>query len=268
MKEKEERIRKMVAEGKISQEEAKKLLDALKESERKEEQRTNQMVEKTLKKKTSGLAIASLVLGGLAFCLFIFGGIGLPLGILAIIFGGIALKGIRKEGLKGKGMAAAGLILGIVGTFLSLLVVLALVFFQTAFLIGVDKIQKKKAKIEKVKAKLEALQGQKDQKQLVIDSNDHRLIFYEGKWEEKDKPRVHKINKTIICKDKLFKYPLPMSMTEDGIVEIKDTGVRCTDQEPTILISEKSEVTTSTTQLNFPGGRTKGTLPFVFLYEG
>jgi hypothetical protein len=56
---------------------------------------------------TSGLAIASLVLGILWIC-----GIG---SLLAIIFGGVAL-GVTKGGRKaGRGFAVAGLVLGIIG---------------------------------------------------------------------------------------------------------------------------------------------------------
>jgi uncharacterized membrane protein len=54
--------------------------------------------------RTSGMAIASLVLG-LLFCV--------PLaGVLAIIFGAIALSKTKTPGIGGKGMAIAGMILG------------------------------------------------------------------------------------------------------------------------------------------------------------
>jgi uncharacterized membrane protein YvbJ len=67
--------------------------------------------------RTSGMAIASLVLGILGFFLT------LP-SIFAIIFGGIALSQIGKNPeLKGKGLAIAGLVLGII------VVILAVVSF-------------------------------------------------------------------------------------------------------------------------------------------
>jgi len=59
--------------------------------------------------KTSGFAIAARVMGivGIIF----FG----PLAILAIIFGAIGISQIGKDpSLKGKGMAVAGLVLGII----------------------------------------------------------------------------------------------------------------------------------------------------------
>jgi len=75
--------------------------------------------------RTSGLAIASLVLGILG----IFIG---PLAILAIIFGAVAIAQTRKDpGLKGKGIALAGLVCGIVGLGLW---VVALVWFGLIFL--------------------------------------------------------------------------------------------------------------------------------------
>ncbi len=59
--------------------------------------------------KTSGIAIAALVMGIAAFVVF-----G-PLAILAIIFGAIGISQANKDpSLKGKGMAKAGLVLGIV----------------------------------------------------------------------------------------------------------------------------------------------------------
>jgi len=58
---------------------------------------------------TSGLAVASLVLGVVWLC-----GLG---SLLAVIFGGVSLSQISKSRgtLEGKGMAVAGLVLGIIG---------------------------------------------------------------------------------------------------------------------------------------------------------
>ena len=59
--------------------------------------------------KTSGIAIAALVMGIAAFVVF-----G-PLAVLAIIFGAIGISQANKDpSLKGKGMAVAGLVLGII----------------------------------------------------------------------------------------------------------------------------------------------------------
>lgn len=70
--------------------------------------------------KTSGMAIASLVLGivGLFFFPFI------P-SILAIIFGVISIGQINRSNgvLKGKGMAVAGLVMGIIAVVLSILLI-------------------------------------------------------------------------------------------------------------------------------------------------
>ena len=64
---------------------------------------------------TNGLAIASMVLGIL--WLYWVGS------VLAIIFGAIALKQIQRRGQSGRGMAIAGLVLGIVGAATFLLLV-------------------------------------------------------------------------------------------------------------------------------------------------
>jgi uncharacterized membrane protein YvbJ len=60
--------------------------------------------------RTSGMAIAALIMGIVAFIFF-----G-PLAILAIIFGAIGINQTNKDpNLKGKGMAVAGMVLGIIG---------------------------------------------------------------------------------------------------------------------------------------------------------
>lgn len=67
--------------------------------------------------KTSGMAIASLVLGILGISL------------LAIIFGIVALNQIKKSNgfVTGKGMAIAGIILGSVAIVITIIVIIALV---------------------------------------------------------------------------------------------------------------------------------------------
>jgi hypothetical protein len=71
--------------------------------------------------KTSGMAIASLVLG-------LVWGYGVT-SILAIIFGFVAKKNIRESGgwQTGNGMATAGIVLGIVGLGIVLLIIIAAV---------------------------------------------------------------------------------------------------------------------------------------------
>lgn len=80
--------------------------------------------ESTVAVKTSGLAIASLVLGILGFvCIPV-----IP-SLLALIFGIISLKNIGKSAgtLGGKGLAIAGTILGGIGTFLTLIATIAII---------------------------------------------------------------------------------------------------------------------------------------------
>ncbi|MBM4020243.1 MAG: DUF4190 domain-containing protein [Planctomycetes bacterium] len=71
--------------------------------------------------RTSGMAIASLVLGlvGIFACGF--------LGILAIIFGAVGMRDTRRDpNVKGRGLAVAGLILGIIDIVLWLVWLLIL----------------------------------------------------------------------------------------------------------------------------------------------
>lgn len=69
--------------------------------------------------KTSGLAIASLVLG----LLWMYG-IG---SVLAIVFAGVAKKNIRESNgwVTGNGMATAGLVLGIIGVIVLVAIIAA-----------------------------------------------------------------------------------------------------------------------------------------------
>ena len=77
-------------------------------------------------RKTHGLAIAAMVLGILSLISF-YG--SFVFGLLGIIFGGSAIKRIRQnpEKYKGLGMARAGLICGIIGVALIILLIAVLV---------------------------------------------------------------------------------------------------------------------------------------------
>jgi hypothetical protein len=72
--------------------------------------------------QTSGMAIASLVMGILGWLLFVVPIFPLICFVLAIVFGGIGL-GETSDGKKsGRGLAIAGLVLGILGLLLGLLI--------------------------------------------------------------------------------------------------------------------------------------------------
>ena len=76
--------------------------------------------------RTNGMSIAALILGILGIISF------WPLSILAIIFGAIGISQINKDpSLKGKGMAVAGLVMGIAAIAIWILV--AVVWWGTLF---------------------------------------------------------------------------------------------------------------------------------------
>ena len=79
-----------------------------------------QRVKETKGSNPGGMAIASLVLGIVS--LFV---AGLPLGILAVIFGSISMRRLEKG--NGRGMAIAGLILGLVGILGALIILTTMV---------------------------------------------------------------------------------------------------------------------------------------------
>ncbi|WP_017812065.1 MULTISPECIES: DUF4190 domain-containing protein [Paenibacillus] len=76
----------------------------------------------------NGKAIAALVLGiSSIVSIMIFPGIGIILGILAVIFAVIALKELRQRYQQGRGLAIGGLVCGIIGFVIHALVVLFIV---------------------------------------------------------------------------------------------------------------------------------------------
>ena len=67
-----------------------------------------------MQQHTSGKAVAALVLGISAMCIPL---VGLITGILAVVFGILAIKEVdaNPQGVKGKGMAITGIVLGALG---------------------------------------------------------------------------------------------------------------------------------------------------------
>lgn len=79
--------------------------------------------------RTSGLAIASMILGilSLVFCWLPYF-IGVMMSVLAIIFGGVAMgQTSRDPTLGGRGMAIAGLVCGIVSIAILVILVIAVI---------------------------------------------------------------------------------------------------------------------------------------------
>lgn len=71
------------------------------------------------------LAVASMVLGILSIALFCVWYLAVPLGIVAVVLGTIAVGKARRGEAGGAGMAKAGLITGIIGIVLAIIVGIA-----------------------------------------------------------------------------------------------------------------------------------------------
>ena len=83
---------------------------------------------------TSGMAIASLVLGTVAVAgAWLCCGLGFPTSAVAIILGHFALSKIRRSGgrLDGRSLAIAGLVMGYLGLVLQILVILGWIICAT-----------------------------------------------------------------------------------------------------------------------------------------
>ena len=76
--------------------------------------------------ESKGLSIASMVLGIVSIVLFCVSYLSIPCAILALIFGFVG----RKKG--GKGMATAGIVLGIIALGLDILAIAGVATFMTA----------------------------------------------------------------------------------------------------------------------------------------
>ena len=76
----------------------------------------------------NGMAVAAMVLGIIALVLFWVPVLNWILGLLGIVFGAVGMSKAGKIGGRGKGMALAGLITGLVGALLGVLFVLWAVF--------------------------------------------------------------------------------------------------------------------------------------------
>lgn len=74
--------------------------------------------------KTSGKAIAALILGIVAACISVY--LGILAGIIGLILGILGMKEVdRSNGMvKGKGMAIAGIVLSSIGILLQLVIIL------------------------------------------------------------------------------------------------------------------------------------------------
>lgn len=71
---------------------------------------------------SSGLAVASLVLGIISCASFCVIWVSAPLGVLAIVLAVVALGQIRRGEAGGSGMAKSGMVLGMVGIVLSIVI--------------------------------------------------------------------------------------------------------------------------------------------------
>jgi hypothetical protein len=103
---------------------------------------------------TDGLAIASLVLG-----IVWLGGIG---SILAVVFGHIARRRIRRTGQSGRGLALAGLILGYIGFVVAALIIAA---------IPVAISQNHKAQVANTKARVDIMNVAKAEENYLVDNS-------------------------------------------------------------------------------------------------
>jgi len=107
---------------------------------------------------TDGLAIASLVLG-----IVWLGGIG---SILAVIFGHIARRRIRRTGQSGRGLALAGLILGYIGFVVAALIIAA---------IPVAISQNHKAQVANTKARVDIMNVATAEENYLVDNSSYTM---------------------------------------------------------------------------------------------
>lgn len=71
-----------------------------------------------------GLAIAALCVGGVAFLTGLVPGLGLVLGLVAVVLGVLALRAVKAEKGAGKGLGIAGLVLGAIAALTGIVVLI------------------------------------------------------------------------------------------------------------------------------------------------
>jgi type II secretory pathway pseudopilin PulG len=173
-------------------------------------------------KKTSGFAIASLILG----CFFIIPILGLLTSVLAIIFGIIALIMIsnNRDTLKGNGLAISGLVLGVVGIIIipiiAILAAIAIPNFARAKINAQDAFAESRVKIistaiqtyasahegeypssldELISSDSSSLPGTYSDK--VVSGYSYSITFTDGGYSIKAEPQKCKITGTKIFTD-------------------------------------------------------------------
>jgi hypothetical protein len=257
MNEKEERIKKMIADGKISQEEGNKLFEALKESETKKPPIVNQIEESSSYKLVSvyfrnlALKIISIIFliinvivcvkllimrGGLVRS-YEDMGVSLPwitqLVIVSpnLVFVPLVLSLVIGLIVKEYLIARKGitLIINIVAFFV------VLVVFMTAVFAPIEA-EVKQIRDRKEKASSAPVSSNKS----IIDSNNWVLSLHEGKYYKAGGHEIQ-LKKVMIHKNRPSGFDTQL-ITESWLDY----------KEPTILISKDGTVSVSRTQLDFP----------------
>jgi hypothetical protein len=155
-------------------------------------------------KQTSGLAIASMVLGIISLIPLA----GVLLGILSIIFGIVSLGSIKKQQIRGRGFAITGIILGILGILFTIVAYGALFYF--GFLADYGPFAEMRPQMDK----------------LILTENAGALELYKNKYGKYPQTleEASKANYSISSMDSklsLFCY----SVAQDGLsYEMKSTG--------------------------------------------
>jgi hypothetical protein len=106
---------------------------------------------------SSGMAVASLVLGILCLILFFTHVIALIIGLLAVIFGHVSRGAIRRSAgrLSGSGMALAGLITGYTGMLLAVIILVTAAFFFTKIIDEASKDPNLRKSLEEMQKEME-----------------------------------------------------------------------------------------------------------------
>jgi len=79
--------------------------------------------------KTSGMAIASMVLGIVSLAMFCVWYLAIPCAILAVVLGTVARGPITRGQATGRGMATAGIVCGVIALGLAVLAIVGLLSF-------------------------------------------------------------------------------------------------------------------------------------------
>ena len=122
--------------------------------------------------QSSGLAVASLVLGIISLVLFCVWYVSIPCAIIAIVMGAIAKGKAARGEAGGKGMATAGLVCGIIAIIIDVIVVILVLVGVSVFGPKMQEMAEEMQKMQQQQMQQQQQQMQREQMENGVEQDD------------------------------------------------------------------------------------------------